>query len=62
MKGGRYSKYYFKKLICSTTINEDGYPSYRHCDNDIFGKKNEIKLYVRIIVSYSPLFFNEISS
>ena len=39
MKKGRCSKFYSKKFTCSTTIEEDGYPSYRRRDNGIFVKK-----------------------
>jgi len=40
MKEGRYSKFFPKKFIASTTIDDDGYPCYKHRDTDIFVEKN----------------------
>jgi len=36
------SNFYPKKDSCLTTIDEDGYPSYRHHDNCILMKKMEL--------------------
>jgi len=35
MKQGRCSKFFPKKYTLSTTFEEDGYPCYKHKDNDI---------------------------
>jgi len=39
MKEGRYSKYYPKNFTSCTTIDEEGYSSYRRHDNGSFVEK-----------------------
>jgi len=55
MKEDRCLKFYPKKFTSSTTIDEDGYSSYKRCDDGEFVEKNGIKLDNRSVVPYSPL-------
>ena len=55
MTNGRCLKFYPKKFKLLTTIDEDGYPCYKHQDNGTFILKNGIKLDNRNVVPYSPL-------
>lgn len=52
MKDRKCSKYFLKKFT-SSTIDEDGYPCYRHQDDGMFVNKNEIKLENKSVVPYS---------
>jgi len=54
MKEGRCSKFYPKKFTSSTSIDEEGYPSYRRLDNGRFVEKNGINLNNRSVVPYNP--------
>jgi len=55
MKEGRCSKFFPKKFTSSTTIDEDGYPSYRCRDYGVVVEKTGIKLDNRSVVPYSPV-------
>jgi len=55
MKEGRCSKFFPKKFTSSTTIDEDGYSSYRRRDHGVVVEKNGIKLDNRSVVPYSPV-------
>jgi len=54
MKEGRYSKFYPKNFKSWTSIDEEGYPSYKRLDNGRFVKKNGIKLDNISVVPYNP--------
>jgi len=54
MKEGRCSKFYPKNFKSSTSIDEEGYPSYRRLDNGTFVEKNGIKLDNKSVVPYNP--------
>ena len=53
MKDGRCSKYFPKKFIAFTTIDEDGYPVYRRRDTGKTIKKNGISLDNRFVIPYN---------
>lgn len=55
MKERRCSKYYPKKFQKHTTIDDDGYPCYKHTYSGIYVHKNGVKLDNRNVVPYSPL-------
>jgi len=54
MKEGRCSKYYPKNFTSCTTIDEEGYPSYRIRVDGSFVEKNGIQLQNFSVVPYSP--------
>jgi len=55
MKEAKCSKYYPKNFTSCTTIDEEGYPSYRRRDNGSFVEKNGIQLENSSVVPYSTL-------
>jgi len=55
MKEGRCLKYYPKNFSSCTTIDEEGYPSYRRRDNDSFVEKNGIQMENSSVIPYNPL-------
>ncbi|KAI9123500.1 hypothetical protein K1719_004800 [Acacia pycnantha] len=55
MKNQKCSKYFPKKFTENTTIDEDGYPTYRRRDNGRTIKVKGIPLGNRYVVPYNPL-------
>ncbi|KAI9103507.1 hypothetical protein K1719_023130 [Acacia pycnantha] len=55
MKNQKCSKYFPKKFNENTTIDEDGYPTYRRRDNGRTIKVKGIPLDNRYVVPYNPL-------
>ncbi|XP_019158039.1 PREDICTED: uncharacterized protein LOC109154766 [Ipomoea nil] len=53
MVNGRCSKYYPKKFVEKSTMDEDGYPVYRRSDNGRTIKKNGIDLDSRYVVPHN---------
>lgn len=54
MKVHRCSKYFPKKYKLSTTIDDDGYPTYKRRDTGVTVQKNGIKLDNGSVVPYNP--------
>jgi len=54
MKGKRCSKYFPKKFLDSTSIDEDGFPVYKKKDNGVSVIKNGTPLDNRYVVPYNP--------
>jgi len=54
MKQGKCSKFFPKKFTDVTTIDEDGYPMYKHRNTGTFVEKNGIQMDNRNVVPYSP--------
>jgi len=54
MKGPRCSKYFPKKFLPSTTIDEDGFLVYKRVDSGLSVMKNGIPLDNRYVVPYNP--------
>jgi hypothetical protein len=55
MNGKRCTKYFPKKFIDSTSIDEDGFPVYKRRDNGVCVEKNGTQLDNRYAVPYNPL-------
>ena len=54
MKVNRCSKYFPKKYKLSTTIDDDGYPTYKRRDTGVTVQKSGIKLDNGSVVPYNP--------
>ncbi|PNX91356.1 ATP-dependent DNA helicase PIF1, partial [Trifolium pratense] len=54
MNGYRCSKLFPKKYKSSTTIDEEGYPSYRRRNTGVFVEKSGVKLDNGSVVPYNP--------
>ncbi|MCI03859.1 ATP-dependent DNA helicase PIF1, partial [Trifolium medium] len=55
MNGSRHcSKFFPKKYKSSTTVDEDGYPSYKRRDTGVVVQKNGVKLDNGNVVPYNP--------
>ena len=54
MDNGRCTKHFPKKFVDHTTIDDEGFPIYRHRNNGRTIEKNHIQLDNRYIVPYNP--------
>jgi len=52
MKQGKCSKFFPKKFIVATIIDEDGYPIYKRQNNGIFVEKNYIQMDNSNVIPY----------
>jgi hypothetical protein len=54
MDGNRCTKFFPKKFKTSTTIDDEGYPSYMRRNTGVFVEKNSVNMDNRTVVPYNP--------